>query len=1032
MRFKIFTALQTVFLFSAFIVASSQTLIDTLDSPLDGQVNSVLVNGSKVYMGGSFTKFGYSTGPGALLDTTTALPDRTFPKFDPMEGLGTYVLASAPDGSGGLYVGGQFKYINGVPRKYLAHIRADHSLDPWDPEPNSFVKAICVTGSRVYIGGVFDSVAGQARGYAAAFNKSDGSLLTWDPQADNEVTALQVMGQYVYIGGYFYSLHLQTHLALASVDTINGNPTNWSFYNTVPSFSGFISCFVFTGSYLYAAGSFSMVDSVNRNGLVKFDQNGNVVLGWNPGATMAGGGAYAATLAVSGRNVFVGGSFTTIGGATVSNLAAIDTGTGLASSWSPNPNSNVTSLAICGSKLYAGGPFTSIGGKSISYLAALDTSTGTANTWDAKLDNYPWTITSSSNSIFVGGYMTSAGSTTRNGLASIDFATGRITSWNPNATGGQVHAICLANDKIIAGGEFTNVGFSNLSIPYLAAFDTTNGNPIQSPSWYGQAGGIVRTLLAVGNRLYVGGDFYGLGGYSRAYLGALNKSTGNLLSWHPLLDNGGVWSMASLGSKVFVSGFFNHIYGVTRDYAAAFDTTTDSLTAWDPEPGYLCYSLATLDTEVFLGGGFFGVGSNSSIKSLAAVDTAAGALEAGFNSNFAIALTVYAMAAIDTELIIGGNISSSYSPSRSALAYLNATTGAVEAFNAHMNEDISTATVYALALSNHTLVVGGQFVAPSYFPQANLAAFSDNSIVVGPKLKIVPDTISFGYVWDGQQKDTTVTLENIGSAEINITSVTSTSPQFSVNPTIISIPAGGSIPDSIKLTASGTGHVVALIIYSSNSTTNPDTVWVDARPESSLPVEVTSFSAKDQEESVIVSWKTQSEINLAGFNLLRLDPGATTFRLISSYKSNDKLRGLGTSTSGQSYEFKDDKVSSGKKYQYMLQSVSTNGTVSDAGTINLIVDLPKDFALYQNYPNPFNPTTNVRFDLKETSSVKLSIYNAIGQILSAIDLGRMDAGRYSEEVNLSQFSSGVYFYRITAAGIDGQQFTSFRKLVLIK
>ncbi|HEY9166065.1 MAG TPA: T9SS type A sorting domain-containing protein [Candidatus Kryptonia bacterium] len=1012
--------------------AFSQSLIDTLDSPLDGQVNAVIVNGTKIYMGGSFTKIGYSTGPGALLDTATALPDRTFPKFDPMEGLGTYLFTSAPDGSGGWYVGGQFKYINGVLRKYLAHIRADHTLDPWDPEPNSFVKAICVTGSRVYIGGVFDSVAGQQRGYAAAFNKSDGSLLPWNPQADNVVTALQEMGQYVYIGGYFYSLHSQTHLAIGSVDTVNGNPTNWSFYNTVPSFSGYISSFIYTGGYLYAAGLFSMIDSVNRLDLVKFDQAGNVVMNWNPGATLSGGGDYATVLAVSGSNVFVGGSFTSIGGRSVTNLAAIDTGTGLASAWSPNPNNNVASLAVCGSKLYVGGPFTSIGGRSISYLAAIDTSTGNATTWDAKLDNYPWTILPSVGSIFAGGYMQSAGSTTRKGLACIDFATGRLTSWNPNATGGQVHAIVIASDKLIAGGEFTNVGASNLSIPYLAAFDTTSGNPIQSPTWQGRAGGIVRSLLVMGNRLYVGGDFFSLDLNSRSYLGAIDKTTGILNPWHPTLDNGGVWSMASSGTKVFVSGFFSNINGTARGYAAAFDTTNDLLTSWDPEPDNFCYALATLGNKVYLGGQLFSVDGNSSVKSLAAVDTSSGALFPGFNSNFALALSVYAIAAIDTDLIIGGQMSSSYSPNRSALAYLNPNTGSVEGFNSHMNEDIGTATVYSLALGNHTLVVGGQFLNANYFPQANLLAYLDSSIVVGPKLKIVPDTISFGYVLDGQHKDTTVTLENIGSADLNITSVTSTSPEFSITPTSVTIPAGGSVSDSIKLTASGTTHVVALLLYSSNCPTNPDTVWVDARPESPLPVEVTSFSASTGEGQVVISWKTQSEVDIAGFNIMRLDPGAASFKLISGYTSNDRLKGLGTSPTGRSYQYSDTKVASGGKYEYKLLSVSTDGSVNNLNTISVIVDVPKEYALYQNYPNPFNPSTNVRFDLKETSSVKLIVFNSIGQQVSEYDLGQLEGGRYAREIDMSRYASGVYYFKIDASGTDGQHFTSIKKMVLMK
>ena len=925
---------QILFLCFTCSVGEAQTLNDTLDSPLDGQVNCVVVSGNKIYFGGNFTKIGYSTGTGALLDTGTAVPDRTFPKFDPM---GNLVLTSVADGSGGLYVGGQFLYINGVPRKYLAHVRADRSLDSWNPAPNSFVETMSVAGNRLYVGGVFDSIAGQARGHAAAFNISDGSLLSWDPQADNEVTALQQMGAYVYIGGYFTGLHSQLHLTIGSVDTTAGNPTNWSFYNTVPSGSGHISCFVYAGGYLYAAGLFSMIDSVNRNGLIKFDQAGNVVTGWNPGATMSGGGGYASVLAVSGSNVFVGGSFTSIGGSSVSNLAAIDTGTGLASSWNPNPNNNVTALAVSGTKLFVGGNFTSIGGRSINNLAAVDMTTGNASTWDAKLYNYPstvnvWTITPVGTSIFTGGFFIAAGQTTRNGLASIDFSTGRVTSWNPNVTGGPVNAIASAGDKIIAGGSFTFVG-GLYSISNLAAFDTLNGSPELSPNWLGTASSAVYALEVLGDRLYLGGNFTAVNSTSRSYVAALNKRDGSLLSWHPVLNSGGVYSLASSGSKIFLSGFFTQIGSASRQYAAAFDTVTDTLTSWNPGPDNICMSLAAQNGKVYLGGEIFNV-DGQSMKSIAAVDTATGALVPGFNANFTLAFTVDAIAVADTHLVIGGNFSSSYPPHRSALAYLNANTGSTNSFNAHENNDVGSGNVNALAIANHMFVVGGQFVALNYFPQSNLAVYSDSSI----------------------------------------------------NPS-------GDIP---------------------------------------LDVEATDFEAKSDGGSVILSWRAQSEIDIAGYNILREDPGTEVFKIISGYLNNYHLKSDGASIGGRGYDYSDLRVVAGRTYVYEIQSVSLNGNAKVLATLSTTIGDPKAYALYQNYPNPFNPSTTIRFDLKEQSTVTLDIYNVLGQRVIENNYWTMNAGRYNENINMDRFASGVYLYRIAAQGNDGQKFVSIRKLVLMK
>ena len=61
------------------------------------------------------------------------------------------------------------------------------------------------------------------------------------------------------------------------------------------------------------------------------------VSSWNPNAT--GQYGYVDAIVPSGSLVYVGGSFSTIGGQARNNLAAIDTTTGLATSWDPNPNS---------------------------------------------------------------------------------------------------------------------------------------------------------------------------------------------------------------------------------------------------------------------------------------------------------------------------------------------------------------------------------------------------------------------------------------------------------------------------------------------------------------------------------------------------------------------------------------------------------------------------------------------------------------------------------------------------------------------
>lgn len=97
--------------------------------------------------------------------------------------------------------------------------------------------------------------------------------------------------------------------------------------------------------------------------------------------------------------------------------------------------------------------------------------------------------------------------------------------------------------------------------------------------------------------------------------------------------------------------------------------------------------------------------------------------------------------------------------------------------------------------------------------------------------------------------------------------------------------------------------------------------------------------------------------------------------------------------------------------------------------------LPKEFALHQNYPNPFNPTTQITYDLPEQSYVRLSVSNILGQELRLLYQGVQQVGRHTTEFDASNLSSGVYFYRLEARPIDGEQTESFRalrKMIVIK
>jgi parallel beta-helix repeat protein len=84
-------------------------------------------------------------------------------------------------------------------------------------------------------------------------------------------------------------------------------------------------------------------------------------------------------------------------------------------------------------------------------------------------------------------------------------------------------------------------------------------------------------------------------------------------------------------------------------------------------------------------------------------------------------------------------------------------------------------------------------------------------------------------------------------------------------------------------------------------------------------------------------------------------------------------------------------------------------------------------SLVQNYPNPFNPTTVISYNLKISGHVTLKVYDVLGREVMTLVDGNQDAGIHTTSFDGSNLSSGIYFYRITAPGVN-----QVKKMVLLK
>jgi Secretion system C-terminal sorting domain len=92
---------------------------------------------------------------------------------------------------------------------------------------------------------------------------------------------------------------------------------------------------------------------------------------------------------------------------------------------------------------------------------------------------------------------------------------------------------------------------------------------------------------------------------------------------------------------------------------------------------------------------------------------------------------------------------------------------------------------------------------------------------------------------------------------------------------------------------------------------------------------------------------------------------------------------------------------------------------------------PGEFSVRQNYPNPSNPSSIIEYQLPVDAKVSIRVYDMLGNEVAALVDREQTAGNYTAEFNGSAYSSGVYFYKITAVGA-GLEFSKTLRMVIVK
>lgn len=228
-------------------------------------------------------------------------------------------------------------------------------------------------------------------------------------------------------------------------------------------------------------------------------------------------------------------------------------------------------------------------------------------------------------------------------------------------------------------------------------------------------------------------------------------------------------------------------------------------------------------------------------------------------------------------------------------------------------------------------------------------------------------------------------------------------------------------------------NLMAVQEYESDNNTKYNPVTANDSDDSSLPVQLSSFTAAAGEGMVILAWKTESEVNNLGFNIYRSMSENADYQKINS----EMIVGAGNSTSAHNYSYQDENIESMGTYYYKLEGIDLDGTRKYNGPISVEVtaltpQIPSDYFLSQNFPNPFNPDTEIKYQIPETGLVDIGVYNLLGQKMATLVQKKLEAGYYSvkwagKDDFGAKVGSGVYIIRIVTG-----KFTDYRKVLLLK
>ncbi len=214
-----------------------------------------------------------------------------------------------------------------------------------------------------------------------------------------------------------------------------------------------------------------------------------------------------------------------------------------------------------------------------------------------------------------------------------------------------------------------------------------------------------------------------------------------------------------------------------------------------------------------------------------------------------------------------------------------------------------------------------------------------------------------------------------------------------------------------------------------------------ARSDDPLPLALSSFlPLLTPEETVLLEWVVEAEINLLGYNLFRSE----SENLEEGMRINPVIIPATNSSERSVYSFTDLTAEPGISYFYWLEVLDLSMADAIYGPVSILVKhpeiegeipVPKPVTgLKGIYPNPFNSGTTIRFFLTEEEFITLDLFNLRGELVRCLASHRyFPPGEHSLHWDGSDSeqrgcSSGIYLLRLRI----GSEYEEYRKVCRMK